>query len=1029
MSFKSNNRKIQPTVVIGLGGTGMNAIINLKRRVTEEFGHPLDQICPYLRFLLIDTEDPKETLFPEHNIDIADFNLKPEEILIISAEDISEKTVRNEPSVQEWFPKEQILYSNVNKLKMGTYAVKPLGRLVFFFNYSKIKEKIRELFSIPIEFGDHIVERPLSVYVVASLAGGTGAGMFLDLGFLLKNLLEEGDIPYDIEVRGLFALGEIYAAKAGDRAIANTYESLKELNYYMRSDTSFHSIYKDIISYKTINKPYDLIYLFGFSNQYVNIEEASQLPEMFSEFIFINSSTLVAEHIWRYRVNKSHYTSLLDDRDIPFCYSSMGLTIIRFPRQQILELAAAKFAQKIIMHFFLRPQDINKLDIDKVVKAFIQDKSLICDQESQNQPFDLSKKLITMDYEDVQDYLESAIILTFSEYSDSIKSMHPIKQTRSVLNNRMKQLRSCIDEYILQFLSYTKNSIKEEIRSIIKCKKLGGIQPALEFCNKLHEVCCKTNEFAQKELKASHDRSSTLSRKFTNEYRILQSILSKIMLFKRKAKREQLEITLRKMRNLFLNEIYSIRYAAVTRFMEVYLDTDGNLKNEGIIPFLTKEIERLERIKSMMDRINREMEEHYDHQLNISRSIFDQVVFDSNTLAEFHDVYNPIDKNESKVYEVAKKIIQESSKMFEHFDFDSFESDLGLPAIHFHEEEFQSYRSLFLQSCREPFCEELDRYNVEERIFRSLDRGGPDYLDRMNTYYRLSHHYAVLDQKVINLARFREELQTLFIIGIEDKDKSRLPKYFQHKVGLLPGEGTGNFITTRDKHQIVILREVHGFPAYMLKACKAYQNKYSSIKNDVKQVPLHMIQENLKNYEPPQERVFFKYEKKAIEGLILGIIIVASDEYSRKIYMMIDMEQRQIRKKAFEQKNQSKNFKPNASACGIKLDSTFEQTVYDKIHFQTDLETNKKYFEILIKNIDEVKTHIAEHDKYTDDNIIVNLFLAYYHEFPLLGNDPTVNKDDIQKIIKNILLSEYSVDSIERNSSKTYQEILKELNL
>jgi len=1033
MPNKDTNIKIQPTVVIGLGGTGMNTIIRLKRRAAEEFGLPLDKTCPQLRFLLVDTDDPEETLRSEQNIDISDFNIKPEEIFKATAEDISEDKIRQESSIQQWFPDEQALYSAVNDFQKGARAIKALGRLAFFWNYNQIKEKLRPLFSIPFELmvdSEGNIERAFSVYVVGSLAGGTGAGMFLDMGYLVKSLKEDGDISYNIDVRGLFVLGEIHSAKAGDRTIANTYASLKELNYYMRPDTTFKPHYKDGSSSPIKKKPYDLIYLFGASNRQVNFESAAQLTEMLSQFIFIDSSTSVAEHIWRYRVNKSHYTAVVDDRGTPFCYSSMGLCIIRFPWQQILELCAVKFAQKIIKEHFLRPEETKNVDIDEAVRTFLKDKCLICNEESKNDSFDLSKKLISMGDEDEQSYLESAISMAFNEYSDTIKNINPVKQTRNTLNSRVKQLKNSIDDYISQLLTHTKNAIKEEIRSIIKRKDSGGIQFAVEFCNKLHQACKETNAFAHKELKAAQDRTEKLGNKLTSDGRQLQSILGGIiLLFKNKAKREQLEITLRSMKNVFLNELYAIRYSAVTRFMEVLLDSRGHLRNEGFMPFLTREIERLEGIKNLMDRIFREMEETFEQQSQISSSTFDQVVFDSKTLAEFHDVFDPIDKNESQVPQVAKRIVKESSKMFDNIDGNSVQADLGLSINPFQEKEYQAYRSLFLEACRAPFYEPINRYNVEERIYRSIERGGPDYLVKMKAYYKVSQHYAVFDQGIVNLARFREDLQTFFMIGIEDSDKSQLPKHFQQKVSLRPGEETGNFITTRDKHQIIIFREVHGFPAYMLKSCKSYLNKYTMITKDAKENPLQMVQENLENYEPPDEKVVFKYEKRSVEGIVLGTIIPEEDEDKKLIYMMLDLDERQRRKKAQELKNQNKKFNPNDITCGHKLDSSFERSVSDKIHLQSDSVTGEKYLDILVRNTNKVKEHIEKHDQHLDENNIVNLFLAFYHEFPLLKDDPTLQKKEIQGIIKSILWSEYRIDDLERKTSKSYQELLDELGL
>src|SRR5262249_5277134 len=82
------------------------------------------------------------------------------------------------------------------------------------------------------------------VYVVASLAGSTGGGMFLDAAYALRHALRQ--LGYrDPDVVGLFLLPPVEAQGERARATANAFAALAELRYYMAPGTAFAAAYPD----------------------------------------------------------------------------------------------------------------------------------------------------------------------------------------------------------------------------------------------------------------------------------------------------------------------------------------------------------------------------------------------------------------------------------------------------------------------------------------------------------------------------------------------------------------------------------------------------------------------------------------------------------------------------------------------------------------------------------------------------------------------------------------------------------------
>src|SRR5438132_6980669 len=96
------------TIVIGVGGTGLDAIRSLRRRVVETHGALGD--LPSLGFLYIDT-DPKEVVITEDNrkrweVLGVSIGLSDSEYSIIDAPEIGPiiNNISAFPHIQEWFP-------------------------------------------------------------------------------------------------------------------------------------------------------------------------------------------------------------------------------------------------------------------------------------------------------------------------------------------------------------------------------------------------------------------------------------------------------------------------------------------------------------------------------------------------------------------------------------------------------------------------------------------------------------------------------------------------------------------------------------------------------------------------------------------------------------------------------------------------------------------------------------------------------------------------------------------------------------
>ena len=138
----------------------------------------------------------------------------------------------------EWLSR-RWLYNIPRSLQ--TEGLRPFGRLAFVDHCPKILDRLcsalqtatseeavdRSRQTTGLEFAG---ESP-NVFVVASLAGGTGSGVALDLGYAVRKVLGELQLP-DQRVFGVLTHSTSRKAASRDLAIANTLAALQELRHF-----------------------------------------------------------------------------------------------------------------------------------------------------------------------------------------------------------------------------------------------------------------------------------------------------------------------------------------------------------------------------------------------------------------------------------------------------------------------------------------------------------------------------------------------------------------------------------------------------------------------------------------------------------------------------------------------------------------------------------------------------------------------------------------------------------------------------
>ncbi|MHC5725515.1 MAG: tubulin-like doman-containing protein, partial [Nostoc sp.] len=231
-----------PTVVIGLGGTGKEILIKIRRMIVESYGS-LDAL-PIVSFLHIDTEQNAKVSEPQTVLK-QNISLRPSEQVWAKVENA--KAMLNQLSsydyLAEWFPSQ---LRGTDSILAGAGQIRSLGKFAFSVNYQIIKNSFNNALARIVGHEKFLLDKlglqldkGVNIFIVCSLSGGTGSGMVLDLAYNLRDWVPPSAMP---QTSAYLVLPGAFSG-LGDRVIANAYAALMELNHYSRNDTRFECQY------------------------------------------------------------------------------------------------------------------------------------------------------------------------------------------------------------------------------------------------------------------------------------------------------------------------------------------------------------------------------------------------------------------------------------------------------------------------------------------------------------------------------------------------------------------------------------------------------------------------------------------------------------------------------------------------------------------------------------------------------------------------------------------------------------------
>lgn len=324
----------RPTVIIGLGGTGHGAVLKLKRRFINAYG----SVPPIIKFLSIDTTDNVD--HSEYADDGTVVTLEPgSERHVISVAQPASYVNGSYDYIDEWWPS----HIPVQAITAGAGQVRARGRLALFARSRTIFaavnnaiDAVKEIKNRSVAYKEEfrVSDRGgVEVYIVSSLAGGTGSGTFLDLAFITRSFLDSLS-----NITGVLVLPRVFKDLAGVSLVKpNAYGALKEIERFfkMESRDGFSINYGNNVI-NVVQPPFDLLYLMDSVNELGNVvREPRDLLELISHGLYIQIASQIGVDADNTVDNiKTHLSVAGTIRGRSANYCSFGVASLALPTKE-----------------------------------------------------------------------------------------------------------------------------------------------------------------------------------------------------------------------------------------------------------------------------------------------------------------------------------------------------------------------------------------------------------------------------------------------------------------------------------------------------------------------------------------------------------------------------------------------------------------------------------------------------------------------------------------------------------------------
>lgn len=450
--------KLVRTLFVGVGGTGVKAIIQTKRYFAETYGK--DKIPPVVAFLAVDTDGGVANDDPV-------VRLEPDEIVSISVTD-PKKYYNNNPDAFTWMPDENV--KAMTRMTKGAGQVRTNGRFAMTINHQTVKSrvsqavgKISDATSVSDGSWELESDEEIKVHLVFSICGGTGCGSFINMAYIIKSA-----VP-NCSLKGYAVLPDVFKSMGGSMALvgANAYGALYDLDYLMTmvDGKKNSALPYDLQMYDTKplgKRPFEAVYLIDNKNKNGDTyNKLDQIEKMIGLVLYTSAGEL--SHTIESQIdNFEKVSDGLAVKDKQAWVTGTGLCELMVSPETLKDIYSLKAATLLVDKMLTNKK--TSQDAENKVRAWI-DAHSIRENEDNDQLLDSLFDLGTIKpyCNDVSDESIKSVVGNWV-----IKKAPEAKETNAKKDERLTEISNAFNEVINEILS-------EE----------GGVPFAKDFMSKL----------------------------------------------------------------------------------------------------------------------------------------------------------------------------------------------------------------------------------------------------------------------------------------------------------------------------------------------------------------------------------------------------------------------------------------------------------------------------------------------------------------------------------------------------------------
>ncbi len=320
-----------PTLIIGIGTSGLYTLEHVQRFYYETFKKNKPD---HVEYLYIETNK-------DNQVGVTPLPNEIRRVYVSLGE--MEKMVANlkNDGCGDWLPPS----NQIVNAGMGAGGIRSCGRLALWGNNSEgdnFKNVVDAINNAYGRIASHTIKgaenaKP-TVFITGSFTGGTGSGIFIDMGYLLRHLIK--DIK---ELFGLFLLPSKPSSIRGYEVLyANSYGALRDLEHFNQVESVYKEKWPNGVKKEFAVPPYELVQFI--SQDYYDgspaMSNLGALYKMAGLYLFLNIAVIKEKRMERFVDAKS--AGHIDK------YGSFGLSAIQFPKDQIQEYVASKLSVDLI---------------------------------------------------------------------------------------------------------------------------------------------------------------------------------------------------------------------------------------------------------------------------------------------------------------------------------------------------------------------------------------------------------------------------------------------------------------------------------------------------------------------------------------------------------------------------------------------------------------------------------------------------------------------------------------------------------